>query len=128
MKCIAFYGCNYYIFVGSKSLARTAVPGKSGTMSTKPSNEAEPLLTKSDRQAAISEVFHKKSGKHAAKSEDDERREAEQRKTARLRALRLAKEAGDSEVTAEATGTKATAKKPDTMRLRKTATMAAVKA
>ena len=62
-------------------------------MGTKPSPAAEPLLTKSDRQAALSEFFLEKSGGQDAKSEEDERREAEQKKTARLRALRLAKEA-----------------------------------
>ena len=70
-------------------------------MSTKPSPEAEPLLTKADRQAALSEFFLERSGGQNARSEEDERREAEQKKTARLRALRLAKEAAEREAAAK---------------------------
>ncbi len=52
-------------------------------MSTKYSKEAEALFGKQDKQVAMSEY--------------DQRRKAELEKTARLRALRLAKEAADRE-------------------------------
>ena len=61
-------------------------------MSTKSSKAAEALFKKQDKQAAMSEY--------------DRRRKAEQEKSARLRALRLAKEAADREAAAQA------AKKP----------------
>ena len=79
-------------------------------MGTKPSPTSEPLLTKSDRQAALSEFFLEKSGGHDTKSEDEERREAEQKKTARLRALRLAKEADEREAAPESPAAKASVK------------------
>ena len=82
-------------------------------MSTKSARAAEALFRKQDQQAALSEY--------------DQRRNAEQAKSAKLRALRLAKEAADKEAAAQAAATigaavkaaakktaakKATAKKP----------------
>ena len=67
-------------------------------MSTKNSRAAEALFRKQDKQAAVSEY--------------DERRQAEQEKFARLRALRLAKEASDREAAAQAAAAKAAANKP----------------
>ena len=79
-------------------------------MGTKPSPTAEPLLTKSDRQAALSEFFLEKSGGQDAKTEQEERREAEQKRTVRLRALRLAKEAAEREAEPEPATAKAAVK------------------
>jgi hypothetical protein len=67
-------------------------------MNTKYSRVAEALFRKQDEQAAMSEY--------------DQRRNAEQEKSARLRALRLAKEAADCEAAAQAAATKSAAKKP----------------
>ena len=67
-------------------------------MDTKSSRAAEALFRKKDQEAAMSEY--------------DQRRNAEQEKTAKLRALRLAKEAADSEAAEQAAAAKAAAKKP----------------
>ncbi len=67
-------------------------------MSRKISKEAEAIFKKQDKQVAMSEY--------------DQRRKAELEKTARLRALRLAKEAADREAAAQAAAAKAAAKKP----------------
>ena len=67
-------------------------------MSTKNLRAAEALFRKQDKQAAVSEY--------------DKRRQAEQEKFARLRALRLAKEASDREAAAQAAAAKAAAEKP----------------
>lgn len=79
-------------------------------MGTKPSPADEPLLTKSDRQAALSEFFLEKSGGQDAKSVEGERRKAEQKKNARLRALRIAKETADRKAASKPATAKATAK------------------
>ena len=62
-------------------------------MSKKLSKEAEAIFKKQDKQVAMSEY--------------DQRRKAELEKTARLRALRLAKEAADREAAAQAAAAKA---------------------
>ncbi len=67
-------------------------------MNTKSSKAAEALFRKQDKQAAL--------------SENDQRRNAEQEKSARLRALRLAKEAADRDAAAQAAAAKAATKKP----------------
>jgi hypothetical protein len=67
-------------------------------MNTKSSKAAEALFRKKDEQAAISEY--------------DQQRNAEQEKSARLRALRLAKESADRDAAAQAAAAKAAAKKP----------------
>ncbi len=64
------------------------------------------------RSSKTAEALFKKEDKRAAMSEHDRRRKAELEKTARLRALRLAKEAADREATAQAAAAKAAAKKP----------------
>ena len=56
-------------------------------------------------------AFFKKQEEQVARSEYDERRKAEQEKSARLRVLRLAKEASDHKTAAQAAATKAAAKK-----------------
>ena len=67
-------------------------------MNTKSSKAAEALFRKQDKQATL--------------SENDQRRNAEQEKSARLRALRLAKEAADRDAAAQAAAAKAATKKP----------------
>jgi hypothetical protein len=67
-------------------------------MNTKSSKAAEALFRKQDKQATVSEY--------------DQRRNAELEKSARLRALRLAKEAADRDAAAQAAAAKAAAKKP----------------
>lgn len=67
-------------------------------MSTRSSKAAEALFRKQDKQAAMSEY--------------DQQRKTEMEKSARLRALRLAKEAADREAAAQAAAAKAAAKKP----------------
>ncbi len=67
-------------------------------MSTRSSKAADALFGKQEKQTAVSEY--------------DQRRKAEKEKTARLRALRLAKEASDREAAAQAAAAKAAAKKP----------------
>jgi hypothetical protein len=57
-------------------------------MNTKSSKAAEALFRKQDKQATL--------------SENDQRRNAELEKSARLRALRLAKEAADRDAAAQA--------------------------
>ncbi len=83
-------------------------------MSTSSSKAAEALFKKQDKQAAMSEY--------------DQRRNAEQKKSARLRALRLAKEAADREAAAQAAATKAAAKKPGAKRRKTVAATDAVSA
>ncbi len=63
----------------------------------------------STRSSKAAEAFFKKQDKQAAMSEYDRQRKAEQEKSARLRALRLAKEAADHDAAAQAA-----AKKPVT--------------
>ncbi len=74
----------------------------------------------STRSLKAAEALFRKQDKQAAMSEYDRQRMAEQEKSARLRALRLAKEAADREATAQAAAAKATDKKPVAKR-RKTA-------
>ncbi len=81
-------------------------------MNTKSSKAAEAIFRKEDKQAAM--------------SEHDNRRKAEQEKTARLRALRLAKEAADREAAAQAAAAKAAAEKPLAKRRKIAATKDAV--
>ena len=83
-------------------------------MSTTSSKAAEALFRKQDTQAALSEY--------------EQRRIAEHEKSARLRALRLAKEAVDREAAAQAAASKAVAKKPVAKDRKKVATMKAVSA
>ena len=83
-------------------------------MSTKSSKAAETLFKKQDKQVAMSEY--------------DQRRKAEQEKSARLRALRLAKEAADREAAAQAATVKAAAKKPVPKRRKTVAAEQAVSA
>jgi hypothetical protein len=73
----------------------------------------------SKRSSQPSRPFFKEQEKKAALSDYEQRRKVELEKTARLRALRLAKEAADREVAAEAAkvaAEKAAAKKPTTKR------------
>lgn len=67
-------------------------------MSTSSTKAAEAVFRKQDKQAAMSEY--------------DRRRKAELEKSARLKALRLAKEAADREAAAQADAAQAAAKKP----------------
>ncbi len=83
-------------------------------MNTRFSKAAEALFRKQDKQAALSEY--------------DQQRIAEQEKSARLRALRLAKEAADRKAAAQAAPTKAAAKKPVAKRRKTVAAMDAVSA
>ncbi len=83
-------------------------------MSTNSSKAAEALFKKQDKQAAISEY--------------DQRRNAEHQKTARLRALRLAKEAADREAAAQAATVKAAATNPVSKRRETVAAKEAVSA
>lgn len=66
--------------------------------------------------------------KQTAMSEYDQRWNAGQEKSARLRALRLAKEATDCEAAAQAAATKSAAKKPAAKRRKTVAAMDAVSA
>lgn len=83
-------------------------------MSTKSSKAAQALIRKQDEQAAMIEYAQQRS--------------AEREKSARLRALRLAKEAADCEAAAQAAITKATAKKPVAKRRKTVVAMDAVSA
>ncbi len=83
-------------------------------MNTRFSKAAEALFRKQDKQAALFEY--------------DQQRIAEQEKSARLRALRLAKEAADRKAAAQAPATKAAAKKPVDKRRKTVAAMDAVSA
>ena len=60
----------------------------------------------------VAEALFRKEDKQAAMSEYDQQQEAEKEKSARLRALRLAKKAADREAAAQAATVKAAAKKP----------------
>ena len=64
------------------------------------------------RSSKVAEALFRKEDKQAAMSAYDQRRKAEKEKSARLRALRLAKEATDREAAAQAATVKAAAKKP----------------
>ncbi len=66
-------------------------------MNTKSSKAAEALFRKQDQKAAMSEY--------------DQRRNAELEKSARLRVLRLAKEAADRDATEQAAAAKVAARK-----------------
>ena len=83
-------------------------------MNTKYSKAAEALFRKQDMQAALSDY--------------EQRRIADHEKSARLRALRLAKEAVDCEAAAQAAASKAVAKKPVAKRRKKVAAMKAASA
>ena len=77
----------------------------------------------STKASKAAEAFFKQKDKQAAMSEYELRRKAEDEKSARLRVLRLAKEAADREEAAKAEAEKAakTAKKPATKRRKTTA-------
>ncbi len=81
-------------------------------MTTKSSKAAEALFKKQDKQAAMTEY--------------QQRRKAEDEKSARLRVLRLAKEAADREAAVQAEAAKAAAKKPAAKRRKKVAANDAV--
>ena len=66
----------------------------------------------STRASKAAEAFFKKQDKQAAMSEYEEQRQAELEKSARLRELRLAKEALDRAAAEQAAAEKAAAKKP----------------
>ncbi len=74
-------------------------------MSRKSSKAAEALFKKQDKQTAMTEY--------------ETRQKAEQEKTARLRALRLAKEAADREAAELAAAKEKAAKKPAAKRRKK---------
>ncbi len=78
------------------------------------------MSTKSSKAA---EAFFKKQDKQAAMTEYELRRKAEDEKSARLRVLRLAKEAADREAAAQAEAEKAAkpVKKPAAKRRKKVA-------
>lgn len=78
-------------------------------MSTKSFKAAEALFRKQDKEAAMSEY--------------DQQRKAEQEKSARLRALRLAKEAADSEAAAQATTKKPVPKRRETVAAKEAASV-----
>lgn len=75
----------------------------------------------SSKNSKAAEALFKKQDKEAAMTEYQQRRKAEDEKSARLRVLRLAKEAADREAEAQAQAEKA-AKKPAAKR-RKAATV-----
>ena len=76
-------------------------------MAAKSSRMADAVFKKQDKQAAVTE-YHR-------------RQKAEKEKGARLRALRLAKQAADQETAALAEAEKAAAKKPVAKRRKKAA-------
>ncbi len=78
-------------------------------MNTKFSRTAEALFIKQEKQAAISEY--------------EQQRNAVQEKSARLRALRLAKEAADGEAAVQAAAAKSAVKKPAAKRRKTVAAM-----
>lgn len=73
----------------------------------------------SSKSSKTSGSFFKQPDKKAAVTEYEQRRKAEQEKTARLKALRLAKEAADREIAEQEAAAKAAAKKPATKRRKK---------
>lgn len=82
----------------------------------------------SKRFSKAAEALFRKQDKQAAMSEYEQRLNAEQEKSARLRALRLAKEAADCQAAAQAAATKLAAKKPAAKRRETVAAMDAASA